>query len=104
VDDCKAIAASHQSDPKTRELVVKRRPGRDAIVSRGVSYRSTRPTGETLDAPMRLEVARPVALGTTSRSVDAVEPKLLFEDTRKRLKRRNGLVGVMKGMSRSLLT
>ena len=50
---------------------------------------------ETLDAPVRLEVAGPVALGTTSRSVDAVEPKLLFEDARKRLKRRNGLVGVM---------
>ena len=44
---------------------------------------------------MRLEVARPMALGMTSRSVDAVQPKLLFEDARKRLKRRNGLVGVM---------
>ena len=95
VDDCEPVAASHQSDPKTRELVVKSRPGPDAIVSRGVSYRSTRPPRETLDAPMRLEVARPVALGTTSRSVDAVEPKLLFEDARKRLKCRNGLVGVM---------
>ena len=44
---------------------------------------------------MRLEVARPMALGMTSRSVDAVQPKLLFEDARERLKRRNGLVGVM---------
>jgi len=43
VDDCEPVAASHQSDPKTRELVVKRRQGPDAIVSCGVSYRSTRP-------------------------------------------------------------
>ena len=57
--------------------------------------RPPRPAGETLDAPVRLEVARPVTPGTTSRSVDAVEPKVFFEDARKRLKRRNGLVGVM---------
>ena len=95
VDDREPVAASHQSDPKTRELVVKSPPGSDAIELPGVSYRSTRPPRETLDAPVRLEVAGPVALGTTSRSVDAVQPKLLFEDARKRLKRADGLIRVM---------
>jgi hypothetical protein len=79
VDDCEPVAASHQSDPETRELVVKRRPGPDAIVSDGVSYRPTRPTGETLDAPVRLEVARPVRLHSRHGAIDLVKAELLLE-------------------------
>ena len=44
---------------------------------------------------MRLEVACFVTVGRTPYSVHPVEPKLFFEDARKRLIRVDGFVGVM---------
>jgi hypothetical protein len=44
---------------------------------------------------MGFEAANSVALRTTSRSVDAVQAELFFEDARKRLIRVDGFVRVM---------
>ena len=74
---------------------MKNRPGRNPVELFRSADVPPRPARKTLDVAVRLEVAGTVALGTTSRSVDAVELKLLFEDARQRLKRRNGLIGVM---------
>ena len=95
IDDRQPVATPDQPDPETRQLFMESLPRPKPIELCGIADTCTRPSRETLEAMMRLEVARPVAQSRALRAVDSSESKLFLEDARKRLIGVDGLVGVM---------
>ena len=95
IDDRQPVATPHQTDPETRQLFMESLPRPKPIEVRGIANASPRPSRETLEAVMRLEVARPVAQSGALGAVDSPESKLFLEDARKRLIGVDGLVRVM---------
>ena len=70
-------------------------PRLDTIELHAAANASSSPARETLEAVMRLKIARLVVQRRTRRSVYPVQPKLFFEIARQRLIGVDGFVGVM---------
>ncbi len=95
VHDRQPDSTWHQTNPENLQLIMESLPRRNAVELFRVTDASTRPAGETLDAPVRLEVSGLVVPGTSYGPVHPVKAKLLFEPAGKGLKRGDGLIRMM---------